>query len=257
MPSRILKVIAISAMIMAVPSALAEEAAGDAKPVVPFTAPVPDPGREGNAPITTEPAPTPTVEQGASKTLERPGQTPPAAVPTAKPAVESGMASVYASDLEGRPTASGAPYDSQSLTAAHRSLPLGSRIRVTDAATGKSVSVTVNDRWGGAPGQIVNLSRRAADELGMRGSGQRKVEVAVEILGDGRRPPVTATYSLTPRVLPERIEATSSDAAGRTRACANEADILGLQDSLRESHVRNCLGRKSKSSAAGTQAKSK
>jgi rare lipoprotein A (peptidoglycan hydrolase) len=162
--------------------------------------------------------------------------------------VETGMASVYASDLEGRLTASGALYDSQKLTAAHRSLPLGSRIRVTDAASGKSVSVAVNDRWGGGPGQIVNLSHRAAAELGLHPNGQRRVEITVEALGDGRRQASTA--GSTPRLLPDRIEATASNAPGRARVCANEADILGLKDVLWESHVRNCLGRKSKPAAA-------
>ena len=53
------------------------------------------------------------------------------------------------------------------LTAAHRTVPLGTRLRVSDPASGRSVTVLVNDRWGGGPGRVVNLSRRAADELGM------------------------------------------------------------------------------------------
>lgn len=217
---RMVKFVVTSLVMTAAPVALAEQDAGDARadrPTAGTTA--------SDASIPAQPAPT----------------------SSATPAVESGVASVYASDLEGRPTASGALYDGQKLTAAHRSLPLGSRIRVTDAASGKIVSVTVNDRWSGGPGQIVNLSRRAADELGMRGNGQRKVEITVEALGDGRRRPSPAGSS--PRLLPERVEATSSNAAGRARVCANEADILGLRDSLWESHVRNCLGRKSKSAA--------
>jgi rare lipoprotein A (peptidoglycan hydrolase) len=252
---RFLKALAAVVALTAAPSVPAEEAASEAKPDVPVTAPAADPESHSTAAVPTESVPIPSGDQGASKPSEPSGKLPAVPPPSAKPAVESGMASVYASDLEGRPTASGAPYDSNNLTAAHRSLPLGSRIRVTDSASGRSVSVTINDRWGGAPGQIVNLSRRAADELGMRGSGQRKVEIAVETLGEGRRQPTPAGYTSTPRLLPERIEATSNDAAGRGRACANEADILGLRDSLRESHVRNCLARKSKSGAAAAQAK--
>jgi rare lipoprotein A len=189
----------------------------------------------------------------------------PAAVPTpatiaegagARPSgVEVGIACVYAAELEGRPTASGALYESQKLTAAHRSLPFGSRIRVADALSGKGVVVTVNDRWSGAPGQIVNLSRRAADELGLRGNGQRKVELTVERLGDGRRQPGAARS--TALLLPERIDGMPSDRAGRTRLCANEADILGLREALWETHVRNCLGRKTKTGVPAVEVKAR
>lgn len=171
----------------------------------------------------------------------------------ARSATEKGIASVYATELEGRPTASGALYDSQKLTAAHRSLPFGSRIRVTDVASAKSVTVTVNDRWSGGPGQIVNLSRRAADELGLRGNAQRQVAVTVETLGDGRRQAAAAGSALL--LLPDRIEAAPTDRSGRTRVCANEADILGLREALWESHVRNCLGRKAKTGAAETRSR--
>ena len=232
------------------PTALAEVGAAHVQPDAPVAAPAPAP--EAGITRPAEAVPSSGHQKGAS------GASGPAnagALPTPPPVVESGIASVYASDLEGRPTASGALYDSQKLTAAHRSLPLGSRIRITDAASGKSVSVTVNDRWSGGPGQIVNLSRRAADEVGLRGNGQRKVEVTVEALGDGRRQPGFA--GSTARLLPERIEATANDSTGRTRSCANEADILGLKDALWESHVRNCLGRKAKRGATTIEAKAR
>lgn len=170
-------------------------------------------------------------------------------------AVETGMASVYADDLEGQLTASGAPYDAQKLTAAHRTLALGSRIRVVDVGTGRSVTVTVNDRWRGGSGQIVNLSRRAADELGMRGPAQRKVEITVEKVGDGRRQ--AASGGTTPLLLPERIDTAPADRAGRTRMCANEADILGLREVLWETHVRNCLKRKPKSADGSSEARTR
>ncbi len=197
-----------------------------------------------NRPETTAPVP-PSADAAAKPAL-------PAA--DAHGAVETGMASVYSDDLEGQATASGALYDSQKLTAAHRTLALGSRIRVVDVGSGKSVTVTVNDRWGGGPGQVVNLSRRAADQLGMRGAGQRKVEITVEKVGDGRRQ--AAESGGTPLLLPERIDAAPTDRAGRTRICANEADILGLREVLWETHVRNCLKRKPKSSESAIEAKS-
>jgi rare lipoprotein A len=171
-------------------------------------------------------------------------------------AAESGVASVYASDLEGNLTASGERYDSQKLTAAHRSLPFGSRISVTDAAFGKTVTVVVNDRWAGGPGQIINLSRRAADVLGMQGPTQREVEIRVESLGDGRRQ-TPQSGGLTPQLLPVRVEATSNTPGSRARSCTNEAEILGLRDVLLEIHVHNCLGRKPKDTTASNQVKTK
>ena len=285
MPSRFLIYFAAGFVIAAVPFALAEDVSNEPKPEVPVTAPPADTATQGalqppaeNA-VTTAPeqGAGPVTEQGAAPVPEQSVAPVPATPPTASEketppksstppvgkqvgqVIESGMASVYSSDLEGRPTASGAPYDSQKLTAAHRTLPLGSQIRVTDAASGRSVSVTVNDRWGGGPGQVVNLSRRAADEIGMRGSGQRKVDLSVEKMGEGQRaPPAARGYTAaTPQLLPARIEATSNDSAGRARGCQNEANILGLQDTLREIHVRNCLKRKPKDSAASNQGNAK
>ena len=159
------------------------------------------------------------------------------------PASETGIASVYSGDLEGQLTASGQRYDSNRLTAAHRTLPLGTRIRVTDPATGTTVRVVVNDRWGGGPGRVVNLSRRAAEEIGLGSYGQLTVMVEVERLGDGGvDPPEDEPVFREP--LAPRIEATSNDLAGRTQRCENEAEILGLRDQWRENHVRTCLARK-------------
>jgi rare lipoprotein A len=111
-----------------------------------------------------------------------------AVTPAARGQVEeSGLASIYADELEGRLTASGQTYAGRRLTAAHRTLPFGTRLRVTDPASGQSVTVLVNDRWGGGPGKIVNLSRRAAEELGMGTDFERKVELQVMVLGEGGR----------------------------------------------------------------------
>ena len=193
---------AVACAISTAPIALAEEASNDPKPEAPAAAAPSDTAAPGDAQVPAENAGTPAAEQSAAPAAEMPAVSTqkepppkPGPAPAAKEVIESGLASVYSSDLEGRPTASGAPYDSQQLTAAHRSLPLGSQIRVTDAASGRSVKVTVNDRWGGGPGQVVNLSRRAADELGMRGSGQRKVDITLETLGEGRRAPAAPGYT--------------------------------------------------------------
>jgi rare lipoprotein A (peptidoglycan hydrolase) len=159
------------------------------------------------------------------------------------PPPESGIASVYADDLEGKVTASGRRYDAARLTAAHRTLPFGTRIRITDPASGRTVKVTVTDRWGGGPGRVVNLSRRAAEELGIGPLGQLTVQIEVERLGDGavEHP---EEEGLVREPLSPRLEATTNDPAGRGARCENEAEILGLRDKWRDAHVRACLARK-------------
>jgi rare lipoprotein A len=95
--------------------------------------------------------------------------------------VLSGYASYYADSLSGNPTASGAPYDPDLYSAAHRTLPFGTRLRVTRTDQQVSpVCVTVNDR-GPFRGRrrIVDLSRRAAEALDMVGKGVVPVRVDV------------------------------------------------------------------------------
>jgi rare lipoprotein A len=163
-------------------------------------------------------------------------------------AKETGIASVYSAELEGQLTASGQPYSGDRLTAAHRSLPLGTRVRVTDPASGRSVTVVVNDRWGGGPGRVVNLSRRAAEELGIGANGQLSVTLTVEELGAGRVESSGDLPVVTRQRLPERIEVSGTDSASRKRQCENEAQILGLRDPYFDNHVRTCLARRLKAS---------
>jgi len=93
--------------------------------------------------------------------------------------VQTGIASYYHDGLHGNRTASGQIYDKGKMSAAHKTLPLGSRVRVTDTRTGKSIVVRVNDRGPFVKGRIIDLSRRAAKELGIirRGIAPVKVEV--------------------------------------------------------------------------------
>src|SRR5204863_5501486 len=81
---------------------------------------------------------------------------------------ETGIASVYGDRLQGRATASGEPYARDALTAAHRTLPLGSRARVTNLKNNRSVIVRINDRGPHIAGRILDLSRGAAKQLGVR-----------------------------------------------------------------------------------------
>lgn len=87
-----------------------------------------------------------------------------------------GLASFY---KEGKQTASGERFDTHELTAAHRTLPFGTRLRVTNVATGRSVTVRVNDRGPFVPGRVVDVSYSAAETLGMVGGGIAKVKLDV------------------------------------------------------------------------------
>jgi peptidoglycan lytic transglycosylase len=87
-----------------------------------------------------------------------------------------GIASFYRHHTR---TASGEAFDERQLTAAHRTLPFGTRLRVTSVATGRSVTVRVNDRGPYVPGRVVDVSYSAAEALGMVGRGVTKVKVDV------------------------------------------------------------------------------
>ena len=87
----------------------------------------------------------------------------------ARPHVEQGEASVYHDKYHGRRTASGSRFRQDRLTAAHRSLPFGSKVRAVNLATGRSVQVEITDRGPFIDGRVIDLSRQAADAIGMKG----------------------------------------------------------------------------------------
>ena len=120
---------------------------------------------------------------------------PPAVAPQVKeevpnaegPKVEQvGNASWYGPAQEGKETASGETFDQEKLTAAHRTLPLGSKAVVTNLETGKSVTVTINDRGPYTKGRKIDLSRAAAQQIGM---GKKKGVAKVKIQSQSRRKP--------------------------------------------------------------------
>jgi len=90
---------------------------------------------------------------------------------------QHGAASWYGRDFHGRRTASGERFDMNALTAAHRTLPLASYVRVTNTKNEKSVIVRINDRGPFHTGRIIDLSRAAAEVLGMQHSGTTRVEI--------------------------------------------------------------------------------
>lgn len=89
----------------------------------------------------------------------------------------TGEASYYGDELAGQPTASGEPFNPNRLTAAHRTLPLGSKLRVTNMRNGESVVVRVNDRGPYSGQRVIDLSRAAAREIGMVRSGTAPVRI--------------------------------------------------------------------------------
>lgn len=90
-----------------------------------------------------------------------------------------GSASYYAARFQGRRTASGEAFDNRAMTAAHRTLPFGSLVRVTNPATGASVVVRINDRGPFSPARMIDVSRAAAEELGLIAPGHATVELAL------------------------------------------------------------------------------
>lgn len=98
-------------------------------------------------------------------------------------ATESGTASWYGGRFHGRRTASGEIFDASRLTAAHRSLPFGTRVRVTNLENGRRVVVRVNDRGPWRSGRIIDLSREAARSLGFLARGT--VSVRLQVLEPG------------------------------------------------------------------------
>lgn len=132
---------------------------------------------------------------------------PPAAAPPALPEesatrypqkvatyVETGLASWYGNAFKRKHTASGERFEMTGLTAAHRSLPMGTVVRVTNLSNGRSIRVRVNDRGPFLPGRIIDLSRSAAAFLDMKKSGV--VPVRIEVFEGDQRESVAANLTL-------------------------------------------------------------
>jgi rare lipoprotein A len=98
---------------------------------------------------------------------------------TSGPKASSGAASWYGGQFHGRTTANGERYDMNGLTAAHRSLPFGTKVRVTNQENGKSVVVRINDRGPYVGKRVIDLSRGAAQKVSMLGSGVAPVRLEV------------------------------------------------------------------------------
>jgi rare lipoprotein A len=93
---------------------------------------------------------------------------------------ETGMASYYADEFDGRQTSNGEKFDQSELTAAHKTLPFGTKVLVTNLENGRSVVVRINDRGPFAEGRIIDLSRSAAEKIGITESGVARVKITIE-----------------------------------------------------------------------------
>lgn len=100
--------------------------------------------------------------------------------------VQTGKASFYADKFEGIPTASGEKYRHNKLTGAHKTLPFGTKVRITNLANDKTVEVTINDRGPYVEGRIIDLSKAAAEQLGFTNYGLAEVKLEVIDPGDGK-----------------------------------------------------------------------
>jgi rare lipoprotein A (peptidoglycan hydrolase) len=124
----------------------------------------------------------------SASTLFKPLETPTA--------VQTGMASWYGDQFHGRRTSSGQRFDMHGYTAAHRTLPFGTKLRVTNLANGRSVMVTVNDRGPFGHGRIIDLSKAAARDIGLMSMGVARVSLA-------KMPKFSP--KLSPKLLPKKL----------------------------------------------------
>ena len=166
--------------------------------------------------------------------------------------IETGMASWYGSPFHGRRTASGERYDMHELTAAHRTLPFGTRLEVRNPRNGRSVVVRVTDRGPFAKNRILDLSYAAAKELGLVGPGTGWVEL---YSADGLEPPGPPHFTVQVAAFAEewhaeemhrglaaqypeaevrtdgtwhRVQVGSFDERGKAEALRRELTILGF-----------------------------
>ena len=93
---------------------------------------------------------------------------------------EAGVATFYSDKFEGKRTASGDVYRKNGLTAAHKKLPFGTKVKVRNVANGKSVVVTINDRMAASTTAVIDVTRHAAEELGFVRAGKAKVKLEVQ-----------------------------------------------------------------------------
>ncbi|MFZ5791935.1 MAG: septal ring lytic transglycosylase RlpA family protein [Pseudomonadota bacterium] len=164
---------------------------------------------------------------------------------------ETGIASWYGPDFNGKPTASGEIYDQNGLTAAHKTLPLPTIVQVTNLENGRSLKLRINDRGPFVNGRIIDVSRRAAQLLGFHDNGTARVRVKVlaeesmtlaaaltggsGVPADQPQPPAPSaapTMAVTSQPLGGTTAATPPPSAAPSGATATTASSAGSASSL-------------------------
>ncbi|EMD84549.1 septal ring lytic transglycosylase RlpA family protein [Pacificimonas flava] len=141
---------------------------------------------------------------------------------------ETGMASWYGPNFKGRPTANGERFDPSGLSAAHKTLPLPSFVRVENLNNGREVTVRVNDRGPFAENRIIDLSRRAAQLLDMEGAGLARVRVTRVYPSDEEK---RALAALAPEP-PQRVEGGAGDLYVQVAALSEAARARAMAAGL-------------------------
>jgi rare lipoprotein A len=117
-------------------------------------------------------------------------------VASPQPTIQVGLASWYGEHHQGNPTANGEPFDMNGLTAAHRTFPMGARVKVTNLVNKRSVTLRVNDRGPGIKSRVIDVSMAAAKSLGFLRAGVVPVQVEVLSLPKSANPLKPATPTL-------------------------------------------------------------
>ncbi|MBI4727623.1 septal ring lytic transglycosylase RlpA family protein [candidate division TA06 bacterium] len=115
---------------------------------------------------------SPLKETAAEQKAQPPAKTEPGPL-----AVQQGLASYYGQEFHGRKTANGEIFDMQAMTAAHRTLPFGTTVKVTNLKNEQSVTVRINDRGPFVEGRIIDLSQGAAKKIGIDGVEPVRLEI--------------------------------------------------------------------------------
>jgi rare lipoprotein A len=139
--------------------------------------------------------------------------------PPAEPVVEErGEASYYANKFQGRKTANGERFRQRGKTAASKTLPLGTKAKVTNAKTGKSTTVRINDRGPFVDGRVIDLSKGAAEEIGLKEDGVAPVVVEA-------RPSAQPTPELKQKVEEHAVQQASGAAPPSGPARVQQAAV--------------------------------
>ena len=157
--------------------------------------------------------------------------------------VQTGQASYYADKFKGRPTASGEKYRHSKLTAAHLTLPFGTKVKVTNQDNQKSVVVRINDRGPFVEGRVIDLSKSAAELLEFINAGLAEVrleivKIVVDRGGEAGKPAQSAATIVDPREY-YRFEATRIDPSGygiQIGSFVELANVMRVSESLKSKY---------------------